>query len=280
MHENDPHIKRTTMDETHVTPAPVLVNDTTGPVGPVVVDTEYRQTNYFPYIAVFLLAVLGVWGLMAMNDDDDRLAQERTDVALVQQRLETEPTFDSRAPLQSTSSRVTEDRVRDDMRELRREELARDADRIDDYAAPADTYDNEVAVVDLDDQTQTAPAAATAAATTAETSQSQDAEQVNQEIAVLDLDYSTTPMTALSEDQLDATVEQLDADLDATEDMAKKAGQLAGLEVLDERLDALEDRIEDADSPLNETDRLAITRQLSELRDELTAFQNEIKALN
>lgn len=285
MHEHDPERTRGPLD-TPVVPTTPVVHDTMGPVNPVMVETEYhRTTNYFPYIAAFLLAVFGIWGLLALNHrDDDRRADRTTDVAYVEQRLETKPTLPN-GPLQVTSTRMAEDRMRDDMRQLRRDEMARDSGRIDDYAVTADPYDNQVATADLTESmprdSQSNPPARSDSQGAAQNGvlTNQTADQGPREIAVLDLDYSNTEMAPLTEQELEARLTQLDADVDATEKMAREVGQLAAVEILDERVDALEDRLDDTARPMTEADRLTLTRMLSELRDELTAFQTELRDL-
>lgn len=284
MREIDPYKGREREVTPVVTTTPV-VDPTTVPVGPgpVIVDHEYRGgPNPFPYIAGLVLLVLGLWGLFAFTDRDR--VPERETVGYVEQTLE--PTYADRAPLQPTSSRMAEDRVRDDLTEVRRQEIVRDNTRAEGYTNGGGqtvqaNYDNQVASVDLSNESATrqpAPAPTPAAQVPPALPDQAEVDE-SPEVAVQDLDYSDREIPALTEFDLRAQLTQLDADIDATEGMARDKDQSAGLEVLEERFDALEDRVGDTGAPLQQADLVAITRQLYELRDELSAFQSDLRAL-
>jgi hypothetical protein len=304
MIENDPLRERRTVVNVDpvIAPTPVVETPVANPVvdpvsRPVLVEPAYdRSPNPFPYIAGLVLLVLGLWGLFAFNshdrDDVDR-------VAYVQQDLDTTDTTADRAPLESrTTTRASQDRIGDDLRDLRAQEVAGTtaADRLDtsDRTVTAtQPFDDQVATVDLSANqpaSSSEPASSSADRTTAtqsanteDNSQSADttdtsvAKAAPVEVAVQDLDYSDRDMAAMTEQDLQATMTQLDADLDATQNMARDAGQMAGLQTLEQRFKSLQSSFDDVTTPIAETDRLRLTRQLSELRDELAAFQTDVQ---
>lgn len=298
MHDIDPYKDREPVEPvvvTPVVPATPVVDPTVGPVTPVTtvaVEQEYGRPNPFPYIAGFVLLVLGAWGLFAFNSRDDRDAgSDHSQVGYVEQTLAPQPSpFARNSGSQPTTDRMAEDQARDHMRDIAREEIARDANRAKEYnggqTMQAD-YDNQVASVDLSNDASTArqqaptalPAPDTAPDVVPQTAQTTQPAQAAV-VAVQDLDYSDrTDIAPLTEFELRAQLTQLDADIDATEGMARDTNQTTGLETLDQRLDALEDRFGDSKSPLAQADLLAMTRQVYELRDELTAFQTDLRAL-
>lgn len=280
MHHIDPNQDRDPVADPldPVVPVTPVVNTTTGPMTPVIVDTVDRSPNPMPWVAALLLAVLGVWGLMAWNEDE----RQPQRVTYVQQQLNTPSPFAERAPMEASKSRIAEDKARDNMAALRRQEMSRslEADRLgDSTAADQDVtadYADDVASVDLAAaEMDRAPAEIAPPALVI----SPATDDVTPEIAVLDLDYSNQAVTAMNEQDVAAALTQLDADIDATEAQAKEHEQSAGLEVLEERLDALEDQAERVPSPMVQADLQMLTRQLKELRDELSAFQSDLASL-
>ena len=253
MHESDP-------DEAK---APVVA------ATPVLLEAEPRA-NPLPYIAVLALSVLGIWGLFTMDRDDD--PPEAHKVAYVEQKLApSTPPFVPKHSRAVVTNRMAEDLVRDEMNEIRRKEIADDDNRLDSYTAP---HGSEVATVDL---SEPAPVAADLLGTK---SKPDTLVASYPEVALPDLDYSQYEIAAMSEQNLKATLERLDADLERSESLAKETGQSKGLKTLEQRLKAVEDRFGKMDTPVSQADRLTITRQLAELRDELSAFQVKLQGLN
>lgn len=264
MHDNDPHITRPVTPP--VVPATPVVDPTTGPVTPVALPTvtEYRNPSPYPYIAGILLLAIGLWGLFAYNNGRPDPETER--VTYVEQRLEP-------APSDATAARMAEDRARDELRDVRRQEFARDTAR-DGSVVVTSSYDNEVASVDLAESNYPATAEA-APVTTVETSD----EATPTAIAVLDLDYSTRSMAALSEQELHTQLNALEDDFEQMESAAQEMGQLTGFTTLEMRREMLEDRLDNETAPLSDAAALEMTRQLTELQDEFAAFRLELEGL-
>ncbi len=298
MHENDKHIHI----ETEPTVTPVVtttpvVDPMVAPATPVVVDTEHRHPQSpMLYVAMLVFAVFGIWGVMMLNSDNTEMANtevERSQVGYVEQDLAPQAApFVADAPRRATTDRMAEDHARDMSRDMTEQQVAMDAERIDETTARPEPYDNEVASVNLmEEPGQTVTAQTTAPATTAPSTlpdqtatrpaPPRDAGMVDAtpEIAVVDLDYSNRPTVPLSDQDLTNQVGKLEADLDKAEIMAKETGQIAAHEVLEERFDLLEDLMEAKTLPMSEVDRTSLTRQLAELRDELAAFQADLDGL-
>lgn len=292
MHENDRHIHmKTQAPVTPVVTTTPVVDPAVAPAGPVVVDTEYRRASSpFPYIALLVFAVLAVWGVMTLNDDNKQLADEdvrSNQVGYVEQDLGPSSTaLVAEAPRRATTDRMAEDYARDMSRDMTNQQ-AMDADRIDETAARPEPYDNEVASVDLtaEEPSRVITARPSEPATLPDQTASRPAPvapsvvEATPEVAVVDLDYSNRPTVPLSDQELTNQIGALEDDLERAEVMAKETGQVAGFEILDDRYDLLEDMLEAKKLPISETDRTVLTRQLAELRDELSAFQADLEGV-
>ncbi len=210
--------------------------------------------NPFPYVVAFVIGVLAVWGLMTFQSREE-------EKPLPVQAHAPAPVVSLTPVVQETITTVEIDRV----------------ERPERVVVQAPSEEGQTVVV----ETVTAPSSTGARASTEArvADQPEVTQEASQPIEVVDLDYSAQLFPPLTEAELDTAMTQLDADIDATEETAEAKSQSSGLEILEERFDALEDRRQSMNAPLSQVDRTTLTRQIEELRGELSAFQQDLAAL-
>lgn len=214
--------------------------------------------NPFPYVVAFVIAVLAVWGLMTFQSREE-------EKPLPVQAHAPAPVVSLTPIAQETVATVAIERV----------------EKPESVIVEATGEEGQTVVV----ETVTVPASSgeqtlTSSKAKARTEdQLEETRELSQPIEVVDLDYSAQLFPPLDESELDAAMTQLDADIDATEETAAAKSQSSGLEILEERFDALEDRRQAMNAPLSQADRTTLTRQIEELRAELSAFQKDLAAL-
>ena len=217
---------------------------------------EAGTRNPFPYVVAFVIGVLAIAGIMMSRQETKPMpVQAHAPSAVV-----------------SLSPALQEEVTAVEVQQVERPEvIVVESPHPQPQTIVVETTPAAVVVQ------QPASAGNTASVPRAAASQPSDGRP--KQIEVADLDYSAQLFQPMSEQELDAAITQLDADIDATEDGAEAKSQGAGLEILEERFDVLEDRRKEMTGQLSQDARLALTRGVEELRAELTAFQKDLAAL-
>ncbi len=96
-------------------------------------------------------------------------------------------------------------------------------------------------------------------------------------VAVVDLDYSQKNIPPMGEKELNTTLEDLQARLSEVIPQAQEAKETDDIDILNARLAELVAGHQSKVSPISPQDRLELTRKATELRDEIVVFAADLK---